>query len=320
MTDFVKSISKPLKSLSFDHIETLKELGLLSDAQLLYEYRIYKFKKYIFTKQFFRKQEGKSPNTSWYVLEEKFALPYFYEHFEQQMTEDKDYINNLHENEVWVKRGSIERVYKKLMENFKTQVLDSPEMLAKINENRFMEIWKEKAQGTISQWEMDSLCYYYHDHELKNIDNNYYSISNFNELPETANVAEYRNFRGKEIPRFELTRICGTVIDKDKNKHTVTLLTPTDVVTVKFYKGQFGFYDKQISEVNEDGEKTVLEKSWFTRGTKLLITGYRREEQFVPKKYADSMYKHTVQLILDIKSDGKLILQNDRVGSEEIEQ
>lgn len=320
MKDFIKSISKPLKSLSFDNIETLKELGLLSDAQLLYEYRIYKFKKYIFTKQFFRKQEGKSPNTSWYALEEKFALPYFYEHFEQQMTEDKDYINNLHKNEVWVKRGSIERVYKKLMENFKTQVLDSPEMLAKVNENRFAEIWKEKAQGTISQWEMDSLCYYYHDHELKNIDNNYYSISNFNELPETANVAEYRNFRGKEIPRFELTRICGTVIDKDKNKHTVTLLTPTDVVTVKFYKGQFGFYDKQISEVNEDREKTVLEKSWFTRGTKLLITGYRREEQFVPKKYADSMYKHTVQLILDIKSDGKLILQNDRIGSEEIEQ
>ena len=94
----------------------------------------------------------------------------------------------------------------------------------------------------------------------------------------------------------------------------VTLLTPSGVVTIKFYKGQFSFYDKQISELNEDGTKTVLEKSWFDRGNKLLVTGYRREEQFVPKKYVDSAYRHTLQLITDINEKGELKLQSERIG------
>ena len=103
-------------------------------------------------------------------------------------------------------------------------------------------------------------------------------------------------------------------------KNTVTLLTPDGVVEVKFYKGQFGFYDRQISEVNEDGSKTVLEKSWFSRGSKLLITGYRRDTQFVPKNYKDSIFKHSVQLILNVDEDGKLELQSDRIGSEREEE
>ena len=88
---------------------------------------------------------------------------------------------------------------------------------------------------------------------------------------------------------------------------------------MKFYKGQFSFYDKQISDVNEDGKKTVLEKSWFVRGNKLLVTGYRREDQFVPKKYMDSAYKHTLQFIKDIDENGNLTLQSERVDVDEDE-
>ena len=144
-----------------------------------------------------------------------------------------------------------------------------------------------------------------------------YEIQSFEDLPTSPVVAEYRTFRGKDMPRFALTRICGTVLDKDKNKHIVTLLTPNGVVQVKFYKGQFNFYDKQISEVDsETGKKTVLEKSWFSRGNKLLVTGYRREDQFIPKKYRDSIYQHSLQLIVDIK-DTELKLQTDRIGEED---
>ena len=143
-------------------------------------------------------------------------------------------------------------------------------------------------------------------------------ISDFNTLPEVPKISEYYVWRGKERPRFKLTRICGTVLDKDKNKHCITLLTPAGVVTVKFYKGQFGFYDKQISEMNEENnKKTVLEKSWFGRGNKLLVTGYRREDQFVPKKYMDSAYRHTLQLITEIDEQGNLKLQSERIGEED---
>ena len=164
---------------------------------------------------------------------------------------------------------------------------------------------------------MDSLSFYYHEHELAHVDKERYLISDFDNLPEEPQISEYYQYRGKSRPRFKLTRICGTVLDKDKNKHMISLLTPSGVVTVKFYKGQFSFYDKQISELNDDGTKTVLEKSWFGRGKKLLITGYRREEQFVPKKYADSAYRHTLQLINSIDDNGILKLQSDRIGEKD---
>lgn len=203
------------------------------------------------------------------------------------------------------------------MKPFEDNVLLNPQNLKLVNEKRFMEMWNEKVEGNISKWEMDSLSFYYHEHELAHVDKERYLISDFDNLPEEPQISEYYQYRGKSRPRFKLTRICGTVLDKDKNKHMISLLTPSGVVTVKFYKGQFSFYDKQISELNDDGTKTVLEKSWFGRGKKLLITGYRREEQFVPKKYADSAYRHTLQLINSIDDNGILKLQSDRIGEKD---
>ena len=48
--------------------------------------------------------------------------------------------------------------------------------------------------------------------------------------------------------------------------------------------------DKQISHVNADGKKTVVEKSWFQRGTKLIITGMKRDDTFIPKKYKSTTF------------------------------
>lgn len=316
MKEYIRSISNPLKSLSMDNIVDLYNLGLLTKEQKAYEYRLYKFKKYVLSKQFFVKQAGKSANTGYYYLEPKYAEPFFFEHFIHNMQEDKDYEYN-EEGKLIVKRGSLEREFNKLMQDLKETVLNSEENLEKINHQRFQEVWDNVASGTISKWEMDSLSFYYHDHELKNVDEKYYSIVDYEKLNRVPEVEEYFMWRGKEKPRFKLSRICGTVLDKDKNKHIVTLLTPTGVVLVKFYKGQFGFYDQQLSEIDEEtNKKTVIEKSWFTRGTKLLITGFRREDQFIPKKYSDSVYKHSIQLIKSIDEDGKLVLQNEREGKE----
>ena len=87
-----------------------------------------------------------------------------------------------------------------------------------------------------------------------------YSISSFKDLPEEPEVVEYRMYRGKEVPRFKLSRICGTVLDKDKNKNTITLLTPdSGVVMVKMNRGTFSRYNSQLSIINPDtGKKTVL--------------------------------------------------------------
>lgn len=318
MRDFITKIASPINSLKLSNIEDLNELGLLTKEQKEYELRLYRFREYIFNKKFFAGRKGKSANTEYYYLDRKFAEPFFFKYFETSLEENKDYEYN-DEGYICVKKGSFDREYKKMMMPFKTDVLDRSDMLEKITQNKIDKIWEEKELDTsISKWEMDSLSFYYHEHELANVDKELYEIVNFNELSPKSKVAGFFAFRGQQKPRFELSRICGTVLDKDKNKAMIVLLTPDGIVNVKFYKGQFAFYDKQISEVNEDtGKKNVLERTWFSRGTKLLITGYRREEQFVPKQYRDSIYKHSLQLITEINEDGTLKLVSERAGAED---
>lgn len=320
MKTFAKMISNPIKSLKMSNIEDLNELGLLTETQKKYELRFYKFRQYLYQKKFFYKQTGKSPTTAYYILDKKYAEPYFFENFETNMTEEKDY-EYTSDGYIAVKKGSLDRVIDKLTMDFKDNVLSNEKILEQVNNKRFKLVWDNLCQGTLSKWEMDSLSYYYHEHELANVDRKLYNIANFFELSENPAISDYYVFRGQEKPRFRLYRICGTVLGREKNKHITTLLTPDGVVDVKFYKGQFTFYDKQISNIDEYGKKTVLEKSWFTRGTKLLITGYRRGENFVPKQYKDSIYKHSVQLIEDINNRGELTLKSDRIseGNEEDE-
>lgn len=315
MADFIRSISNPIKSLKIGNIEDLNELGLLTDVQKKYELRLYKYRKYVCQKKFFVKQTGKSPTTAYYKLERKFAEPAFYDWFETDMTEGKDY-DYTDDGFICVKKGSLDRVFDKLTEDFKKNVLGNEKFLDKINEQKFQKIWNEKASGTLAKWEMDSLCFYYTEHELANVSRKEYNIVNFDELNPQPQIADYFYYRGQAKPRFALYRVCGTVLDRDKNKHTVTILTPDGVVAVKFYSGAFTYYDKQISRLNEDGTKTKIESSWFSRGNKLLITGYRRDDQFVPRQYKDSIYKHTVQLIKSVNDDGTLILQSERAGTE----
>ena len=115
--------------------------------------------------------------------------------------------------------------------------------------------------------------------------------------------------KGRNIPIYKIQRIAGTVLDKDKIRKTVTLLTTTGVVTVKIYGTGFAFYDKQISEIGADGKKHVVEKSMFTRGNKLIVTGIRKEDSFILKKYKRTPY-HLIERIVEINNDGTLILAN----------
>ena len=155
-------------------------------------------------------------------------------------------------------------------------------MLKKLNDAIVREQWDKYALGSVSKWEMDSVSFYSHEHELDNIN---FKIADFFKLPEEPKVEyTFPGAHGQEIKVFKLEFIVGTVIDKNKLKNTVTLLTPTGVVTVKVYKNQYSLFDKQLSERGEDGKKHVVEKSWFSKGTLLLVQGIRRGDNFIPKK------------------------------------
>ncbi|MDM0659980.1 PHP domain-containing protein [Clostridium perfringens] len=303
-------------------IDKIIEMGIIP-TELKDYIRLYNFNKYIKSLPFFKDEEKQS--IKWYVLqgedeeETEYITNFFMEHFEYLMQEgeDKGYIYN-DEGNVCIALGtsrkySFKKAYDELMKPF-FKWYKSKECLNLLNNDSFNQLKNKFMQGGISKWEMDSMNFYYSEHELANVDTETYGISNFTELPEEARIVGFTYHNGMKYPKFELTRIVGTVLDRDKNKHSVALLTPTGVVTVKFYSGQFTFYDKQISIYDEEEDKkTTLEESWFKRGTKLMITGYRRGDQFAPKKYKNSIYQHTVQKILDIDKNGILTLQSERV-------
>ena len=75
-------------------------------------------------------------------------------------------------------------------------------------------------------------------------------------------------------------------------------------------------FDKQISERQADGTKKIVEKSWFNRGSMIMLTGYRRGDQFVPKKYK-STPTHQLYKIDEITKDGEIKLRSERYGSAE---
>ena len=184
--------------------------------------------------------------------------------------------------------------------------------------------YNKYANGTVSRWEMESLNIYTEPHELEELNEEKYVIKNYFELPKEPKIYDYYSryikqiIDGKEtwtkkwFPKYEIIRIAGTILDKDKNKHKITLLTKYGVVNVKFNKGQFLNYDKQISKINDDGTKTTIEKSWLSRGNKVLLCGYRKDDLFRVYNYADTIFPHTCNLITDVLENGELKLKTER--------
>lgn len=190
-------------------------------------------------------------------------------------------------------------------------------ILDELNTKIFMEDWEKYATGNLSSWEMESLCFYYHEHELKNVNMRKYGLSNFYSMPEEPVIDKTFKKGDKIIPIYKLTKICGTCIAKNKNKGLVYLLTIDGVVTVRFSKEYFSMFDRQISERRQlDGKKKVLEKSWFNKGNMIVVQGIRRGDEFVAKKYASSL-GHTLYHIDKITNNGTdIILRHDRAKGE----
>ena len=190
----------------------------------------------------------------------------------------------------------------------------SEELKEKINTRLWQDMWNKYSLGSLSKWEMDSISCYFHNHELKNVNEELYNCEDYFNLPEEPEVDRVFYKNGKPIPLYKLTRIMGTVLDRDKNKNTVTLLTKRGVVNVKIYGNAFANYDKQISIKNPvTGKKQIYERSWFKRGNKIIVNGMRRgSNEFVCKKYASTPF-HMVELITQINEDGTIETQSERM-------
>ena len=205
-----------------------------------------------------------------------------------------------------------DKYYQSWMDVFREWIKeDKDQILQSLNDEIFLDDWKKYAKGNLSHWEMEALCFYYHEHELAHLNKGKYGISEFKDLPENPVIENTFTRGSKVINMYKLSKICGTCIAKNKTKSTVSLLTTSGVVTVKFRKEYFALFDKQISQRGADGIKHVVEKSWFNRGSMIMVMGIRSEDNFIAKKYATSG-GHQLYKITEIDENGDIILQTER--------
>ena len=282
---YIDSISDKKKRLTLQNMQMLITKHLLPD-ELNYQIRVYNFNKYL---------KKNKVGEVYYNLDKKA-----YSFYEQNY--NVDILENIEDN-IYIQQKSWDKIYKKEMEVVKSYIAAHPELLDNLNNILYQEVWDKYALGNISKWEMDSLSFYSSPHELINL-SPMYNVCNYFNLSENPIIDKIFNKGDKSIVLYKLNVIAGTVIDKNKSKHIVTLLTINGVVNIKFYKTQFAKYDRQLSERGADGKKKIIEKSWFTRGNKLMIVGIRRDDFFIPKIYSNSMYDSSIMLIDNVSDDG----------------
>ena len=287
------------KRLTLQNMNTLMKFDLIPNTkELVLAKRVYEFNRYL-------KSVCISKDKKEYNLDER-ALNFIMELGEEHLLTVMMDTYTLDAKE-WDKK-----VYQKHMDIVRAFINENKDkLLESLNFKIFKEDWDKYAKGTISAWEMEVLCFYYHEHELAHVNQDKYGFVDYNLLPEEPIVEKTFQKGNKEIRMFKLDRICGTCIAKNKTKGTVTILTNTGVVTVKFSKEYFSMFDKQISERQADGTKKVMEKSWFNRGNMIVVTGIRNGDNFVSKKYA-STGGHQLYRIESILPNGDLILQDQR--------
>ena len=297
MNEYIDLIAEKKKRMTLQNLQMLINFGFIPE-EYEFQCKVFNFNKYL-----------KKMKFDIYYGIDNIALNFFSNNFDMDLLiPDSNYIFK-------IKQTDWDKIYKKQMDKIRPFIKDNNELLLeKVNWKLRQDLWDKYCQGNISQWEMDSISCYIHDHELKNLKNGFYGLVNYGDLPEDP-VVNYE-FKSKEtgqkIPLFKIYRIAGTVLDKDKNKKMVTLLTNDSVVTVKIFGDAFTHYDRQISEKGADGVKHVKEKSWLSRGNKIIVTGIRREDNFICKKYKNTPF-HLVELITSIDDNGYIKTQTERM-------
>ena len=303
MTEYIESISDKKSTLNLRNMQMLMNYKLLPES-LNFECRLFNFNKYV----------KKLKNGLFYDFDNRA-----FEFYEKNYDMDLLVASETSESGFAIYQKAWDRIYTKGMDPVRNYIKENlPELLDKLNHMLFTENWNKYASGSISKWEMDAVSCYFHEHELANVAEYDYDFADFADLPEEPVVDRVVTIKGKQVPLFKIERIMGTVLDRDKNKKTVTLLTKSGVVTVKVFGQVFSNYDKQISVKGADGKKHVIEKSFFSRGNKIVVSGIRREDSFIAKKYSKTPW-HLVELITDITPYGDIVTCGTRAGEEEEE-
>lgn len=299
----------PYKSkLTSVHIKKALDMGLRLE-QYKEEIRLYHFKKYI------DKTQVDPDDKKRYLLTEETTLRFFNERVMDQLNLVKGDYSYLPDGIIAMKKTAFEKIYKTKLEGLMAFLNsdDGKKEYQKLEQAYYIQELKDKyCKGSRADWEMDTMCFYHDKHVLSGVNEIMYNIKNFDMLPEDPVGQEFEK-NGKTYVSYDLCCVDGTVIDSDNQRHLVSLLTTYGVVSVKFFAQMYNTYNTKLSIVDKETQKkTVIEDSWFKRGTKLLIYGMRKENSFIVKTCRASGFARTVCLINNVRQDGTLDLQYTR--------
>lgn len=298
MIRYVNLITPTKTSLGVSNIPKLISMNLIP-RELEFEIQLYHFRKVVFAKNNLSIAYNKSKGA--YVMPQ-IVLPFYYAHLEGRV-DDAVVIND--NGEQCLENKTFDKYYEGMISNLRTW-LNKEDAIASFNNSIKAETWEKYCTGNIPFWEMSSICYYTDKHELDYLPiEKFYNIDKFYELDREPVIAyTLTNKNGRQFNIHKLNVIAGTVVDKDKNKSQIVLNTKDGVVDIKLNKGRYAHYDRSV-----DGDK-----SWLTRGTKLIIVGVRNGETFYPKTYVNSPYAHTMMKI-DMNKQGQMIIREERLFS-----
>lgn len=273
-----------------------------------------KFKKYVCSKRFYFGQHPNFKTKKLYWLDQT-AMRYFVPNCQPLMQEGVDYWEE--EGRMVVVDKSLEKMLKPTMENLKGYI-NTPEFIKEYNKCLYRTKYQDMIEvEDVNKWSFEALSYYSLEHELAHVDFDRYNISHFADLPEEPQFIE-RSWGKRTWKQYDISAICGTILAKSDNNHLVTILTQDDeVVNCKLNAGQFAHYKAQLSEIGEDGKKTIVEKPWISRGQLVIMCGYRRGDDFVCKKYSNSVFQHTMMKIEKVYEDGSLDIISERYNEED---
>ena len=321
MKSYLNNLFEHHEKLTMQNFPKIEEYDIIP-AELNLELRMKHFKDYVLSNQFMHDlviiQGKKVPKCGYhdriFTCDEN-SQPFFEEYFSE------DSVTGLN-GEYYLFSE------KKFLKEYKTKIqplvdwISSQDATDAFNEYAFNQLAEKHAKGSNASWEMDALTCYLNDHELSHVRNELYSISNYFDMAEEAPIEGWNSWKitkkdgskeWKHTPKRVISRIAGAVLDVNKYKSYITLLTVNGVVTVKLSKGHYAFYAKQISQVQPDGTKKVMEKSWFTRGNLLIISGYRDGDVFRAYRYKDTVYQHVCNLITNVHKNGTIDIQTERI-------
>lgn len=292
MTWYIWEICDKKTNLTLQNMPTFIKYNMLPQGdEFTLALRVYNFNKYL---------KLHKDSRGFYLADER-SLNFLAEIDKEEIVEN-DCINP----KVW------DKIYQKYMDIFRNWITaDKQNLLFTLNGKIFKELWDSCAKGNYSTWEMEVMCFYYHEHELAHLNNNKYGYANFFALPEEPIIERTFQKGSNTIKLYKLSKICGTCIAKNKDKSTVVLLTTFGVVSVKFNKEFFAMYDKRISEKGADGKSHIVESSWFDKGSMIVVNGVRIDDTFICKKYS-STPGHRLMKITSIDENGNITLQGER--------